>query len=292
MRVAQASPLSPEHPDYPVVKRIESELIHQAHGLDKLKAELPVLIRQAIDEVIDAPRTGRVHARELEKTEKTYIGTKVEILVRNFFRLPKGILDLTIDGMDVDVKNTIGTTWMIPREAVGKPCILVASDEERHTCYFGIFIAHKTNLTEGVNQDQKRSVSAAGFKNIHWILADEPYPPSFWAILGEQKTHSIMRGKTGNERIEALFRETLNRPVSRETIQAVAQQKDYMKRLRKNGGARDALAREGIAILSQKYDAGIIERLGLPRLNLDEFVSFKPATSEHTALLRAAEKIE
>jgi hypothetical protein len=86
-----------------VVKRIESALVRQARGLDRLKAELPVLIRQAIDEVVDAPRTGRVHSRELEKTEKTYIGTKVEILVRNFFRLPKGILDLTIDGMDVDV---------------------------------------------------------------------------------------------------------------------------------------------------------------------------------------------
>ena len=45
------------------------------------------------------------HASELEKTEKTYIGTKVEILVRDFFRLPKGILDLTIDGLDVDVNE-------------------------------------------------------------------------------------------------------------------------------------------------------------------------------------------
>ncbi len=169
MRVIRHPPLTPAQRDYAIVKRLESALAKQAGGLEKLKQELPVLIRAAIDEVIDTPRTGRVHASELEKTEKTYIGTKVEILVRNFFRLPKGILDLTIDGLDVDVKNTLGETWMIPREAVGKPCILVASDEGNHTCFFGIFVAHMENLTAGLNQDQKRSVSAVGFANIHWI---------------------------------------------------------------------------------------------------------------------------
>src|SRR5712692_5267733 len=165
MRVIR--PLQPTHRDYTIVKRIESALLKEADGLDKLRQELPVLIRQAIDEVIDTPRTGRVHSRELEKTEKTYIGTKVEILVRNFFHLPKGILDLTIDGLDVDVKNTLRGTWMIPREAVGKPCILVASDEVRRTCSFGILVAHLENLTAGTNQDQKRSVSARGSTYIH-----------------------------------------------------------------------------------------------------------------------------
>jgi hypothetical protein len=275
-----------------MVKRIESALVAKAGGLPNLKRNLPVLIRQAIDEVIDAPRTGRVHARELEKTESTYIGTKVEILVRNFFHLPKGILDLRIDGFDVDVKNTLRDTWMIPREAVGKPCILVASDEERHTCYFGILVAHLANLTQGVNQDQKRAVAAQGFSNIHWILADEPYPPSFWSRIGEAKTHTIMRGSTGNERVEALFREVQGIPLHRDIIQAVAQQKDYMKRLRKNGGARDNLAREGIAILSGKYHSVVIESLDLPLAGSDEFVSFKPTKPEHVHLLRQHGKID
>jgi Restriction endonuclease NaeI len=291
MRVTRPRPLPPNHRDFEIVTRIEAALAKQAGGLNQLREELPVLIRQAIDEVIDAPRTGRVHSSELEKTEKTYIGTKVEILVRNFFHLPKGILDLKIDGLDVDVKNTLGETWMIPREAVGKPCIVVASDETRRTCYFGIFVAHLENLTLGVNQDQKRSVSAAGFANIHWILADEPYPPSFWSQLGEQKTHAIMRGVSGNDRIAALFREAQRQRIHRDIVQAVAQQKDYMKRLRKNGGARDTLAIEGIAILSGKYDAPLIDRLGLGYVGHDEFISFKPVSPEQTAMLRQADKI-
>lgn len=291
MRVIRHPSLTPAHRDYVVVKQLESALANQVGGLEKLKQELPTLIRAAIDEVIDTPRTGRVHASELEKTEKTYIGTKVEILVRNFFRLPKGILDLRIDGLDVDVKNTLGETWMIPREAVGKPCILVASDEVRHTCFFGILVAHLDNLTVGLNQDQKRSVSAAGFANIYWILIDEPYPPSFWSGLGEEKTHAIMRGKSGNERIEALFREAQGIPVPRDVVQAVAQQKDYMKRLRKNGGARDALAQEGIAILSGKYDSVVINRLKLGSVGQEEFISLKPTSADEIAILREAEKI-
>jgi hypothetical protein len=212
--------------------------------------------------------------------------------VRNFFNLPKGILDLTIDGLDVDVKNTLGDTWMIPREAVGKPCILVASDETKNTCFFGIFVAHLDNLTAGMNQDQKRSVSAAGFSNIHWILVDEPYPVSFWSTIGEQATHNIMRGKSGNERIAALFREAQKIPIHRDIVQAVAQQKDYMKRLRKNGGARDVLAHEGIAILSGAYDTKLITTLKLPHVGKDEFVSYKPTSTEAISMLRHAGKID
>ena len=289
MRVVRS--LQPDHRDYEIIRRIESALLKEAGGLNKLRQELPVLIRQAIDEVIDTPRTGRVHSRELEKTEKTYIGTKVEILVRNFFHLPKGILDLTIDGLDVDVKNTIGRTWMIPPEAGGKPCILVASDEERRTCSFGIFVAHLENLTLGLNQDRKRSVSVLGSLSIHWMLADDPYPPSFWSQIGEKITHAIMRGHSGNERVETLFRLVQGRPIHRDIVQAVAQQKDYMKRLRRNGGARDSLAKEGIAILSY-YDRKLIDHLKLRPVTKDESISFKPTAPEQITMLRESKKID
>ena len=191
----------------------------------------------------------------------------------------------------MDVKNTLGDTWMIPQEAIGKPCLLVASDEARQTCYFGIFIAHPANLTTGQNQDKKLSVSAAGYKHIHWLVFNEPYPPGFWSRIGSAKTHAIMRAKTGNDRVSALFQEVQATPIHRDIIHAVAQQKDYMKRLRKNGGARDALAAAGIAILSGKYDAALIQRLGLGLLGPDEFISFRAQTPDDAAMLRAADKI-
>ena len=211
--------------------------------------------------------------------------------MRNYFRLPKGILDLRVDGHDVDVKNTLGANWMIPREAVGKACILVASDEDRRACYFGIIVARSEYLTAGVNQDQKRSITAAGQMNIHWLLYGEPYPPSFWSQLGAAKTHAIMRGKNGTERVAALFREALGVVIHRDIVQAVAQQKDYMKRLRKNGGARDRLAKEAIAILSGTYDKGVLLQLGLLQITADEFVSVLADTPQKRAILTRAGKL-
>ncbi len=160
--------------DYKTLFAIEATLLRQAGSISKLKAELPTLLKNALAEVIDNERTGRRTLSDLEKTEKTYIGTKVEILVRNYFRLPKGNLDLKINGNDVDIKNTVGSNWMIPPEALNKACILVALNDQ--FCWFGVFMASPENLTSGANRDQKRSVSAAGFLNIHWILFGEKYP--------------------------------------------------------------------------------------------------------------------
>jgi Restriction endonuclease NaeI len=100
-----------------------------------------------------------------------------------------------------------------------------------------------------------------------------------------------MRGKSGNERVETLFREVQDLPVHRDIVQAVGQQKDPMKRIRKNGGARDALAREGIAFLSGKFDRALITRLGLERTGTDESISFKPTSADDIAMLRKAGKI-
>jgi hypothetical protein len=174
MRNKKLSVLSKDHPHYVDLKQIETALLKQAGGIEKLKAELPILFKNALNEVLDGYRTNRITIEELEKTEKTYIGTKVEILIRNYFRFQKGTLDLKINGRDVDIKNTIGRNWMIPPEAIGKTCILVALDNEY--CWLGVIIASTKNLTKGANRDGKRSVSAAGLKNVHWILSKEPYP--------------------------------------------------------------------------------------------------------------------
>jgi len=46
-----------------------------------------VAIREAINWAIDRTRTGRRYIHQLEKTEKTAIGTKVEILLKKLFPL-------------------------------------------------------------------------------------------------------------------------------------------------------------------------------------------------------------
>ena len=64
-----------------------------------------------------------------------------------------------------------------------------------------------------------------------------------------------------------------------------------MRRVRKSGGARDKLRKEGIALLSRKYDAALLRELGVSELTNDEFISVKPQTPEHIDLLRSKGKI-
>lgn len=277
------------HPYYDRLSAIRAELVARAGGLATIEREISSLLRETIDAVIQTPRTGRRSYDELEKTEKTYIGTRVEIMIRSFFRLPKGRLDLLILGQDADVKFTIGNNWMMPREVLSHPCLLLAADEERARCYFGLFVADVAYLSVGSNQDQKRTVSAAGFGHIMWLLNGYPLEPNFWRTIPNASAMEIAAQTTGNERVMALFRHVQDRAIPREVIEATARQKDFMRRIRADGGrgTRDLLAREGILLLSGKYDSALIERLRLVEVGPSEFVSHSPQTDAEWDIAQA-----
>jgi len=284
--------LDPSHRDHELLTRIEKAIVNHAGGWEKFCTDIPRLLRQAIDEVIDSYRSKRFTVVELEKTEKTYLGTKVEILLRNHLDFEKGkSLDLDIDGIEVDVKNTIGKNWTIPNEALNHPCLLISTDEKKSVCSFGIMLIRPEILNEGRNRDQKTTITAASFVHIHWLLRDAPYPENFWEKIGAAALRKLTTPKGGTERLVLLFRNYQNRPISRTLVQALAQQKDYMKRLRKNGGARDALYKEGIALLSGNFHRHLIAQLGLPACTKDEFISFKPEKPGDIKLLKDAGEI-
>lgn len=278
----------PGHRDYELLKKLEEKILQGAGGANNLRHDFPLMMRRIIDSVVDAPRTGRRLYDELEKTEKTYIGTRVEIELRAYLGFPKGKLDLMIDGHDVDVKHTMGNTWMIPEEAIDKPCILVAADEEQDRCFLGIVIASLDNCTQGKNKDSKRSISADGFSNILWLVKGESYPANFWKSVPEEQITTIFLGETGNDRVSALFRALQKKPIARDIALAVARQKDPMKRLRANGGARDVLAKEDIVLLSGTYHSELIEKLGLPACTPDEFISKHLVSDDEKALARSS----
>lgn len=283
-----ASLVAPGHPDFAVSSAIRAELDQRAGGPGKLAQEVPALLREVVDDVIQTPRTGRRSYDELEKTEKTYIGTRVEIMLRALLSLPRGRLDAVVAGHDTDIKHTMGNNWMIPREAIGHPCILVAADEVRARCYLGLIVARPEYLTQGEgNRDRKKTVSAAGFAHIRWIFADHPYPPNFWRTIPAASVDRIVSGRTGNERVMSLFREVQGVPITRETVEGVARQKDFMRRIRADGGrgTRDLLAAEGILLLSGKYDGPLIRTLGLP---MGDFVAHTPASEQERQAARAA----
>jgi hypothetical protein len=286
-------PLPSNHPDYPVLEPVVTALVTAAGGMDKLAQEIPQIFRKAIDEVIDAPRTNRFTLGDTEKTEKTYLGTKIEILLRSQLGLPKGrILDLSIGGVETDIKNTMGGNWTIPIEAFGHPCLLLKENERLAICSVGLVVARDTYLNPGQNRDAKRSFSSAGLANVWWLLKDHPYPPNFWESMPLAAREAIMNAGGGTMRLAALFKSIQRKPISRLIVQSVAQQDDYMKRIRRNGGARDVLAPQGIAILWGRADRAAIKALKLGPVGPDEFISYQPKDPAEIALLQRAGHID
>jgi hypothetical protein len=131
----------------------------------------PKIVRGSIDFVLDTPFTGRTEFDELDSVEKGFIGLKIEHRLRHLLGVPKGKHDLIIAGMDVDVKNTIGSSWMIGPEIYrhNAPCILTKVDDADRRCSLGLIVARKKYLG-AENRDRKRSILSGAFGDIVWLL--------------------------------------------------------------------------------------------------------------------------
>jgi Restriction endonuclease NaeI len=209
-------------------------------------------------------------------------------------QVPRGVvLDLKIGGEEVDVKSTTGGKfgWMIPPEAIGQLCILLRVNELASVCAVGLCRARPAYLTTGVNRDKKATLSASGRNNIWWMVFDFPYTPNFWSLISTDLRDRIMRPKGGAARLALLFEQCLETPVSRVLIASIAAQDDFMKRIRRNGGARDILAPKGIAILYSEKDRHLMLKLGLI-FGSREFLSYRPENEQEIAMLRAAGHID
>lgn len=282
------------HPDFADLERLEADLLSAVDGRDRFEEKLRSFFRSAIDEVIDTARTGRHFLSDLEKTEKTYLGTKFEILLRDWLDVPRGVvLDLLIGGREVDVKSTTGgaSGWMIPPEALNQLCILLRVNEVDSTCAVGLTRARPAYLRTGQNRDAKTSFSAAGRANIWWLVQGFRYTPNFWSQIDAKTREHIMAPRGGAERIARMFEACIGLPVSRVLISSIAAQDDFMKRIRRNGGARDILAPKGIAILYSETDRALIEKLNL-NVGFREFISFRPTCIAQINLLRRAGHID
>jgi len=217
-----------------------------------LEAVFARAVRKAIDEVIDGARTGRYRYEELETQEKTYIGTRIEIVVRTELGLERdGKLDTVIAGWPVDFKWSARGSWMIPREAVGELCLLLSGDEAGGTFSVGLLRCEEDYLNRVPNQDAKRTVSKAGKQQIRWLVRRGVLPVNFLATLDEPTRAAVLAQPAGQARVREFFSRVTGRPVPREVIPTLAIQADPMRRIRKDKADRLA----GMKILSGHYKA-------------------------------------
>jgi hypothetical protein len=256
------------------------EVARKVLSLDPDGSRIAAALRSTIDMLLDGQRTGRFRWDQLYKTEKTHCGTLVEISLQREFGFHGGHdLDYEIAGVDVDCKFSQDLwKWMIPPEAVGKLCLVVwASDEKSRWCV-GLVRTDEAVLGGGSNRDLKRTLSMEGRAAVRRLYWDAPLQENVLLQLSPSDVKAVFAPRSGQQRVDELFRRVQRRRISRTVVATVAQQNDYMKRVRYNGGSRSRLRSEGIVIFGQfNCHQHAAAALGLPVPAAGESVSARLA---------------
>ncbi len=247
-------------------------------------------LRDSLDELLDGQRTGRWAYQHLSKTEKTYLGTAVEVNLTKEFEFPNGVhLDWQIAGRDIDCKfsKDLGG-WEIPMEmylcpdhggrqgSADHPALVTWMNDDRSQWAAGVLtitdarLRWKTDKATGqrvraYNRDNKRRLADSSASDIHWLWGglQHDLPHNLLLQLDPDSRSRILgANNSGQKRVDQLFREVQGRLVGRQTVLTVGQQDDAPKRVR---DSRTRLRPEGILILGhQDSHPAVAAALGLP----------------------------
>ena len=268
----------PEDTD-PELTAVEAEL----YRLDPTGDAVAAVLRDTLDQLYDGQHSGRWAYDQLRKTEKTHMGTLVEINLHRRFGFGDGdVTDYRIAGIEVDCKYSMSYGgWELPPEAVGHLCLLLTADDASSSWTAGLIRVREPGLRGSPNRDAKRQLTAVSRERIRDLwpgrrrLAENLFlrldPQVRRRIFGARSARGV---PTGQARTNELFRRVQRRIIRRAELATVAQQDDFMKRARGNGGARTHLRPEGILVLGHaEPDPLIAGALGLPVPQKGEFIS-------------------
>jgi hypothetical protein len=251
-------------------------------SLDPDGKRIGKVLRETIDQLLHGEVTGRYRWSQLRQTEKTHAGSLVEINLHREFDFEDGSeMDYKIAGIEVDCKYSQDFgKWMIPPEALGHICLLVWADDDRSKWSAGLLRIQQEILTSGENRDKKRNIKAIHRDKIFWLWRQAALPENVLLHLNPATRDKILiPGKRmGQRRVNQLFRLVHSRRIGRGVVRTVAQQHDYMARVREGspGRARPKLREEGIIILGDyKSHQDVARSLGGPVPEKGEFVAFK-----------------
>jgi hypothetical protein len=239
----------------------------QLYSLDPQGARTAAAIRAAFDQIYDGRRTGRWEYTQLMKTEKTHVGTLIEIWMQREFNFLDGSqLDFRIAGAEVDCKWSRNLyEWEIPLEMYTRGdqiALLVWGSEYDFVWSSGLLrISEEVLRPSGRQRDGKRRLSQAGCDRILWLHRFAPMIRNT-LIEHQEVAREAALQSSGQRAVEFLFRSLPGVLVNQATVEAVAQQIDSGKRVR---DARPALAGSGFIILGHyRPHPDIARALGLP----------------------------
>jgi Restriction endonuclease NaeI len=270
----------PARSDDPELWMVRDEL----HRLDPTGERMATVLRDTIDQLLDGERTGRWDWLTLHKTEKTHMGTLVEINLHKEFEFADGAeMDYHIAGIDVDCKfsQQVGG-WELPPESIGHLCLVLSSSDDEAIWSAGLIRVEEILLRGGAgNRDMKRRLTDEGESRILWLFERAPLPPNLFLELDDDARERIFTARTrnhptsGQARLKELFRTVQGEIVRRAVVCTVAMQDDSMKRAR-DCRLEQHLGREGFVILGhQEQDPEVAEALALPRPRKGQFVSVR-----------------
>ncbi len=254
----------------------------ELYRLDGTGDRVAGVLRDTFDQLYDGQHTGRWNFLDLHKTEKTHMGTLVEINLHREFNFGDGEkTDYRIADVQVDCKYSMKPFgWMLPPEVIDEIVLLVTANDESSTWQAGILRVTTETTRVAQNRDAKTSLSKLGRQRIRWLWTDHPgLAPNLFHQLDAETRDAIFNarsrsGRHGQARVNELFRRVHGRIIRRAELATVARQDDFMKRARGNGGARSALRPEGILVLGhQENDPLVAAALGLPVPRKGELVA-------------------
>lgn len=257
------------------------------YTLDPSGNRVAAVLRETLDQLLDGRRSGRWDYAQLHKTEKTHMGTLVEINFHREFDFVDGdATDYRIGGVEVDCKfsQVIGG-WEIGPEIVGHLCLVIWARDSASRWQAGLVRATADRLRTATNRDAKRRLTPTATADVRWLWPDHGRLQENTLLHLEPGVRAaIMRaqganGRHGQARLFALCRLVQGRILNRTLIETVGWGlDDPLKRMRSNGGARDALRPEGLLVLGHHgSDQRIADELGLPTPVRGEFLSVRVA---------------
>lgn len=216
-------------------------------------------VNDAIEYVLDGARTWRfdLNSPDVDSDERASVGTKLQYRVLDALGLKKEPpLDTKILGIPVELKGTVRTAWMIPREGQCEICLLIQVDSKRERHRAILMRTHRRWLNESENPDNKRTIIAAARDAYALpVLPWTPLPPNPLKLLTPEQVAAVFNRRNGiRRRLTALFSFLPEVVIPRIVIETVgASAKDAARRARQ--AKPDVLSEHGLVVLVGTWTA-------------------------------------
>jgi len=272
-------------------------------GIEAGRERFGWVLRDALDELLDGERTGRWAYDQLGKTEKTHLGSIIEIKLSREFEIPAGdTIDWKIGSDELDCKfsRQFGG-WEIPIEMylpdpdadvgtkagqANHAALVVWMNDDREQWAAGLVRIEHSILRISNNRDHKRKIRPERLDQVHWLWEgrQDDLPRNLFLAMTTEQRRRVFSPGSGQRRVNEMFRILEGSLVPRAVVSTAGIQEDPMKR------ARDArlprhLGNSGFLILGHSGPGPIIaKKFDLPVPTKGEFVPCRvvPASDQST----------